>query len=122
MYLEMRSIDLLCMKKPVDTHPAFPYHSYLTSKTTINGNQMIESVKVHFMKESGYSFAEISAIMGIQIKDVPGLYVKALSAKKNYGKEKSKDPVVYRKRINLGNKPKISSESIRMFKQSYGEV
>lgn len=59
---------------------------------------MIE-VKVHFLKESGKSFAEISNELKLSLQEVALYYVKAVEARKYFDKRDTRR-VVYRKRIN----------------------
>lgn len=80
---------------------------------------MLESIQVHFYKESGMSFAKIAEKTGLQLAQIPTLYVKALTANKKYESDKLKEPVVYRKRYNKnGSRTGISKKSLDNFKES----
>ena len=82
---------------------------------------MLESVYVHFLKEQGLSFSQISEKTGLPLNKIPSLYVKSLSAKKKFLVEKSKDPVIFRKRINIKKRNLITNEMVVRFKNKIKE-
>ena len=82
---------------------------------------MLESVMVHFLKEQGLSFSQISEKTGLPLNILPSLYVKSLTAKKKFLVEKSKDPVIFRKRINLKKKNLLTEDVLIRFKNKIKE-
>lgn len=82
---------------------------------------MLESVYVHFLKEQGLSFSQISEKTGLPLNQIPSLYVKSLSAKKKFLVEKSKEPVIFRKRINSKKRNPITNEMVVRFKNKIKE-
>lgn len=77
----------------------------------------IEAIKVHLLKESGLSFSAISSLTGIALQSLPSMYVDCLVAKKQFEINKTKDPVVYRKRFNKVKTVKFTTDIIDKFKR-----
>ncbi|WJZ28081.1 hypothetical protein NCTGTJJY_CDS0202 [Serratia phage 92A1] len=76
---------------------------------------MNKAVEVHFLYESGTSFDEIARSLGISPKEAAQLYVSAKVAEDKY---KNKEPVVYRKRLIVKQKPQKRRQKTEPAKRS----